>query len=76
MKFPARAEEPAHERVVEVVVHAKEQIRIVTQAVSALKENVKTGKLRQFLFVFVLENAWAIDSVSFSGMWKCGYCRG
>ena len=44
MKFPARAEEPAHERVVEVVVHAKEQIRIVTQAVSALKENVKTGK--------------------------------
>ena len=34
MKFPARGEELALERVVEVVVHAKQQIRIVTQTVS------------------------------------------
>ena len=33
-KFPARGEELALERVVEVVVHAKQQIRIVTQTVS------------------------------------------
>ena len=34
LKFPARGEELALERVVEVVVHAKLQIRIVTQTVS------------------------------------------
>ena len=34
MKFPARGEELALKRVVEVVVCAKQQIRIVTQAVS------------------------------------------
>ena len=34
MKFPVRGEEFALERVVEVVVHAKQQIRIVTQTVS------------------------------------------
>ena len=34
MKFSARGEELALERVDEVVVHAKQQIRIVTQAVS------------------------------------------
>ena len=34
MKFPARGEELALERVVRVVVHAKQQIRIVTQTVS------------------------------------------
>ena len=34
MKFPARGEELALERVVGVVVHAKQQIRIVTQTVS------------------------------------------
>ena len=34
MKFPARGEELALERVVEVVVHARQQIRIVTQTVS------------------------------------------
>ena len=34
MKFPARREELVLERVVEVVVHARQQIRIVTQAVS------------------------------------------
>ena len=34
MKFPVREEEFALERVVEVVVHAKQQIRIVTQTVS------------------------------------------
>ena len=34
LKFPARGEELALERVVEVVVHAKQQIRIVTQIVS------------------------------------------
>ena len=34
LKFPARGEELAFERVVEVVFHAKEQIRIVTQTVS------------------------------------------
>ena len=34
LKFPARGEELALERVVEVVVHAKQQIRIVTQTVS------------------------------------------
>ena len=34
MKFPARGEELAFERLVEVVVHAKQQIRIVTQTVS------------------------------------------
>ena len=32
--LPARGEELALERVVEVVVHAKQQIRIVTQTVS------------------------------------------
>ena len=34
LKFPARGEELALERVVGVVVHAKQQIRIVTQTVS------------------------------------------
>ena len=34
LKFPARREELVLERVVEVVVHARQQIRIVTQAVS------------------------------------------
>ena len=34
MKFPARGEEIALERVDEVVVHAKQQMIIVTQAVS------------------------------------------
>ena len=34
LKFPARGEDIALERVVEVVVHAKQQIRIVTQTVS------------------------------------------
>ena len=34
MKFPARGEELALERLVEVVVRAKQQIRIVTQTVS------------------------------------------
>ena len=34
LKFPARGEELALERVVEVVVHAKQQIRIVTQTVN------------------------------------------
>ena len=34
LKFPARREELALERVVEVVVHAEQQIRIVTQTVS------------------------------------------
>ena len=34
MKFPARGEELTLERVVEVVVHAKQQIKIVTQTVS------------------------------------------
>ena len=34
MKFPAREEKLALERVVEVIVHAKQQIRIVTQTVS------------------------------------------
>ena len=34
LKFPARGEEFALERAVEVVVHAKQQIRIVTQTVS------------------------------------------
>ena len=34
MKFPARGEEIAPERVDEVVVHAKQQMIIVTQAVS------------------------------------------
>ena len=33
MKFPARGEELGLERVVEVVVHEKQQIRIVTQTV-------------------------------------------
>ena len=34
MKFPVRREELALERVVAVVVHAKQQIRIVTETVS------------------------------------------
>ena len=34
MKFPARGEELALERVVKVVVKAKQQLRIVTQVVS------------------------------------------
>ena len=34
LKFPARRVELALERVVKVVVHAKQQIIIVTQAVS------------------------------------------
>ena len=34
MKFLPRGEELALERVVEVVVHAKQQIRIVTQTVN------------------------------------------
>ena len=34
LKFPARGEELPLERVVEVVVHAKQQIRIATQTVS------------------------------------------
>ena len=34
MKFPARGEELALERAVEVVVRAQQQIRIVTQTVS------------------------------------------
>ena len=34
LKFPARGEELALERVVEVVVHAKQQIRTVTQTAS------------------------------------------
>ena len=34
LKFPARGEDLAPERVVEVVVHAKQQIRIVTQTVN------------------------------------------
>ena len=34
MKFPARGEELTLERVVKVVVHAKQQIKIVTQTVS------------------------------------------
>ena len=34
LKFPARGEELELERVVEVVVHAKQQLRIVTQTVS------------------------------------------
>ena len=34
MKFSARGEELALERVVEVVVHVKQEIRIVTQTVS------------------------------------------
>ena len=34
LKFPAHREDLALERVVEVVVHAKQQIRIVTQTVS------------------------------------------
>ena len=34
MKFTAHGEELALERVVEVLVHAKQQIRIVTQTVS------------------------------------------
>ena len=34
MKFSTRGEELPLERVVEVVVHAKKQIRIVTQTVS------------------------------------------
>ena len=34
MKFPGRGEELVLERVVEVVVHAKQQIRIVTKTVS------------------------------------------
>ena len=34
LKFPAREEDLAPERVVEVVVHAKQQIRIVTQTVN------------------------------------------
>ena len=34
MKFPVHREELALERVVEVVVHAKQQIRIVTETVS------------------------------------------
>ena len=33
LKFPARGEELGLERVVEVVVHEKQQIRIVTQTV-------------------------------------------
>ena len=33
LKFPARGEELALERVVEVIVHAKQQMRIVTQTV-------------------------------------------
>ena len=36
LKFPARGEELALERVVEVVVHAKQQMRIVTQTVSVV----------------------------------------
>ena len=34
MKFPVRREELALERVAEGVVHAKQQIRIVTETVS------------------------------------------
>ena len=34
MKFPAHGEELVLERVIEVVVHAKQQIRIVMQTVS------------------------------------------
>ena len=34
LRFPACGEELALERVVEVVVHAKQQIRIATQTVS------------------------------------------
>ena len=34
LKFPVRGEELAFERVVEVVVHSKQQIRIITQTVS------------------------------------------
>ena len=34
LKFPARGEELALERVVEVVLHAKQQMRIVTKTVS------------------------------------------
>ena len=34
LKFPSREEELALERVIEVVVHAKQQIRTVKQAVS------------------------------------------
>ena len=34
LKFSARGEDLAPERVVEVVVHPKQQIRIITQTVS------------------------------------------
>ena len=34
LTFPARGEDLALERVVEVVVHAKQQIRIVTRTVN------------------------------------------
>ena len=34
LKFPARGEDLAPERVVEVGVHAKQQIRIVTRTVN------------------------------------------
>ena len=44
LKFPARGEELALERVVGVVVHAKQQIRIVTQTVSVADVRVPTMK--------------------------------
>ena len=44
LKFPARGEELALERVVEVVVHAKQQIRIVTQTVSVADVRVPAMK--------------------------------
>ena len=44
MKFPARGEELALERVVGVVVHTKQQIRIVTQTVSVADVRVPAMK--------------------------------
>ena len=44
MKFPARGEELAFERVVEVVVHAKQEISIVRQTVSVADVRIPAMK--------------------------------
>ena len=44
MKFPVRGEELGLERVVGVVVHAKQQIRIITQTVSVADVRVPAMK--------------------------------
>ena len=44
LKFPARGEELALESVVEVVVHAKQQIRIVRQTVGVADVRIPAMK--------------------------------